>query len=63
MKIWVVNINGKNNVVRTFFDENDYNSWLLGCDDETYNAYSDTEKYRLSATYEFLYGPNTPRNT
>jgi len=39
MKIWIVNINGKKNVVRTFFDENDYNSWLLSCDDaETYNA-------------------------
>jgi hypothetical protein len=38
MKIWIVNINGKKNVVRTFFDENDYNSWLLGCDVETYNA-------------------------
>lgn len=38
MKIWIVNINGKKNVVRTFFDENDYNSWLLSCDAETYNA-------------------------
>ena len=38
MKIWVVNINGKKNVVRTFFDESDYNSWLIGCDVETYNA-------------------------
>ncbi len=34
MKIWVVKtlevVNGKKNVVRTFFDESDYNSWLLG---------------------------------
>jgi hypothetical protein len=37
MKIWIVNINGKKNVVRTFFDESDYNSWLIGCDDELYN--------------------------
>jgi hypothetical protein len=38
MKIWIVNINGKKNVVRTFFDESDYNSWLIACDVETYNA-------------------------
>jgi len=38
MKIWIVNINGEKNVVRTFFDESDYNSWLIGCDTELYNA-------------------------
>ncbi len=38
MNIWIVNINGKKNVVRTFFDENNYNSWLLSCDVDTYNA-------------------------
>jgi hypothetical protein len=34
MKIWVVNVNDKKNIVRTFFDESDYNSWLLGTDYE-----------------------------
>ena len=34
MKIWIVNINDKKNIARAFFDESDYNSWLLGTDHE-----------------------------
>jgi hypothetical protein len=34
MKIWVVNVNDKKNIARAFFDESDYNSWLLGTDHE-----------------------------
>jgi len=34
MKIWVVNVNDKKNIARTFFDESDYNSWLLGTEHE-----------------------------
>ena len=38
MKIWIVNVNDKKNIVRTFFDESDYNSWLLGTDHELYTV-------------------------
>jgi hypothetical protein len=37
MKIWVVNVNGKKNIARAFFDESDYNSWLLGTDHERFD--------------------------
>ncbi len=44
MKIWIVSINGKKNVVRSFFNEDDYNSWLHGTDYElcTVNIYEAT---------------------
>ena len=38
MKIWIVNINSSTNIVRTFLNQSDYDSWLLGCSEETYNA-------------------------
>ena len=38
MKIWIVSINESTNVVRTFLNQNDYDSWLLGCSEVTYNA-------------------------
>ena len=38
MKIWIVNINKSTNIVRTFLNQSDYDSWLLGCGEETYNA-------------------------
>ena len=38
MKIWIVNINKSTNIVRTFLNQSDYDSWLLGCSEETYNA-------------------------
>ena len=43
MKIWIVNINKSTNIVRTFLNQSDYDSWLLGCGEthtllEAYNA-------------------------
>ena len=37
MKIWIVNRTTLGDI-RTFLNQSDYDSWLLGCSEETYNA-------------------------
>lgn len=38
MKIWIVNINKSTNIIRTFLNQSDYDSWLLGAREDVDNA-------------------------
>jgi hypothetical protein len=38
MKIWIVNINNSTNIIRTFLNQSDYDSWLLGSKEDVNNA-------------------------
>lgn len=38
MKIWIVNINKSTNIIRTFLNQSDYDSWLLGAKEDVNNA-------------------------
>ena len=38
MKIWIVNINKSTNIIRTFLNQSDYDSWLLGTREDVDNA-------------------------
>lgn len=38
MKIWIVNINNSTNIIRTFLNQSDYDSWLLGSKEDVNNT-------------------------